>query len=134
MTPSGELCDAPRDDAASDANACPYTPRLKARINSLYQLAWSQLAWSGHGNPNPILSPGANCGPRLSTPATVSYFPATMSTRRTVALVRTCPNSAADASASWQRLVFVSGPGSTPVVDDILRDVGHSGRFTSIYG
>src|SRR5262245_9710177 len=67
MPPSGTLCDTHRDTAPSDVNACPYTDRLKARVNALYR-----QAWSGQANPNPVLSSGPPCD--SSSPTVVSYF------------------------------------------------------------
>jgi hypothetical protein len=126
VTRSGELCDTHRDTAPGDVNACPYSDRLKARINHLYQ-----LAWAGQYNPNPVLSVGPPCGP--AEPTNVSYFAATTSAGRTVSLVATCGTPAADAAGAWQSPVFVRDAGSATVVDDILRDLAHSGHFVSIY-
>jgi hypothetical protein len=125
MSPSGASCDTHRDTAPSDVNACPYTDRLKARINTLYQ-----QAWSGSGNPNPVLSAGPPCGPASTV---VTYFAQSdASGGGTVSLIATCGAPATSASQSWQRLVIVS-IGGTPLVDDILVDGSHSGHFTSQY-
>lgn len=126
MAPSGALCDTHRDTAPSDVNVCPYTDRLKARVNALYQ-----QAWSGRANPNPVLSSGPPCGP--SSPTVVSYFAKPSSAGGTVSLVATCGPLQANASTSWQRLVIVSVNGSL-LVDDILIDRAHTGSFVSVFG
>jgi hypothetical protein len=126
VSPSGGLCDTHRDNAPSDVNACPYSDRLKARVNGQYQ-----LAWAGQGNPNPVLSAGPPCGPAI--PTVVAYFPATTTAGRIVSFVANCGTPAANASGAWQSLVFIAGPGSAPLVDDILRDLAHTGNFVSIY-
>jgi len=125
MAPSGTLCDTHRDTAPSDVNACPYTDRLKARIDALYR-----QAWSGAANPNPVLSSGPPCGP--SNPTVVSYFAKPSAAGGNVSLVAACGTLEVDASMSWQKLVIVSVNGSL-LVDDILIDRGHTGGFVSVY-
>ncbi len=126
MAPAGTLCDTHRDTAPSDVNACPYTARLRTAINARYQ-----QAWSGHANPNPVLSSGPPCGPPGST--VVSYFPSPDAAGGTVSLVATCGGPTADASASWQKLVIVSANGSL-LVDVTLLDLSHTRSFVSVYG
>src|SRR5262249_41537417 len=125
MAPSGTLCDTHRDAAPSDVNACPYTDRLKARVNALYR-----QAWSGAGNSNPVLSSGPPCSP--SNPTVVSYFAKPSAAGGDVSLVTACGTPEVDASTSWQKLVIVSVNGSL-LVDDILIDRAHTGGFVSVY-
>ena len=123
MSPTGTLCDTLRDTAASDVNACPFTDRLKAAINARYQ-----QAWTSHANPNPVLSSGPPCGPRGSV---VQYVPVPTASGGYVSLVIGC-GPGTGTSRWWQTLVIVSSNG-TLLVDDILIDRSHTGKFSSIY-
>jgi len=123
MSPTGTLCDTHRDTAASDVNACPFTDRLKAAINARYE-----QAWTSHAEPNPVLSSGPPCGPRGSV---VQYTPVPTASGGYVSLVIGCGPGTAT-SRWWQTLVLVSSNG-TLLVDDILIDRSHTGKFSSIY-
>ena len=119
ISPTGHLCDTHRDNGPSDVNACPYTKRLKDFIDARYQ-----RAWSGQGNPNPVLSAQPACSDGSEH---VSYDSAPNGSGGTVTII-TC----GQADQAWQRLVMVrSGPAL--LVDDILVDSRHQGNFVSVY-
>lgn len=119
ISPTGQLCDAHRDNAPSDVNACPYTMRLKDFVDARYQ-----RAWSGQGNPNPVLS----AQPACSDGAEHVSYAANPNGSGGIVTIITCGQP----DQAWQKLVLVRS-GQALLVDDILLDSRHQGNFVSVY-